>query len=282
MSDDGKTREQMMKELVALRQRITELEVSETERKHAEERIDFLASILEHAPFAVVCTDDNGEIIYVNRAVERLFGYTKRELIGKNPIIFNAEPNTAEIQRDILSTVLGGKVWRGELLNKKKNGELLYIGMNIYRLRDEKGNLIALVGFMRDVTERKQMEQETERFRTVADNANYGISMVALDNKFIYSNKAYAKMHGYKVDELIGKEYKELYSKEQLPVILRLNDQLLQTGSFVNEEVWHSKKDGAIFPTLMNAWILNDDNGKPLYKVGIILDITGRKQAEDE
>ena len=89
MSDDGKTREQMMKELVALRQRITELEVSETERKHAEERIDFLASILEHAPFAVVCTDDNGEIIYVNRAVERLFGYTKRELIGKNPIIFS-------------------------------------------------------------------------------------------------------------------------------------------------------------------------------------------------
>ena len=256
--------------------------IESAERARVEETLRKFKTIADIAGYGVAIGPLDGTLTYVNRAFAEMHGRSPEELIGQHYSILYTEEQMAAINKLRARLMQTGSFTGEEIWHKKKDGTVFPTLMTGNLIRDEEGNPLFIVGSTIDITERKRMEQETERFKTVVENANYGVSMATLNNKFIYTNKAYAKMHGYEVDELIGKRFTELYSKEQLPVILRLNDQLLQTGSFVNEEVWHSKKDGTIFPTLMSASLMSDDRGKPLYKVGTTLDITERKQAEEE
>jgi two-component system cell cycle sensor histidine kinase/response regulator CckA len=131
-----------------------------TEHKRAEERMTFLAQVLNTSPLSVIATDDHGKIIYVNPATEKLYGYKDNELLGRDPIILNADLDSKSIQKNILKTVRYNKVWTGELLNRKKNGELFYVQDTIYKLIDEKGNFIAFVSFAEDITDRKKLEEQ--------------------------------------------------------------------------------------------------------------------------
>ena len=131
-----------------------------TEHKRAEERITFLAQVLNTSPLSVIATDEHEKIIYVNPATEKLFGYKDHELLGKDPTILNADPDAGNIHKNILDTVCQNKVWSGEILNRKKNGDLFYIQDTIYKLTDEKGDFIAFVGFAEDINDRKKLEQQ--------------------------------------------------------------------------------------------------------------------------
>jgi PAS domain S-box-containing protein len=95
-----------------------------TDRKKAEEGIKFLSKVVETSPISIIATGLEGRILYVNSATEKLFGYRRAELLGKNPIVLNAESNAEEIQKEIFDTIKRGKIWKGEILNRKKNGDL--------------------------------------------------------------------------------------------------------------------------------------------------------------
>jgi PAS domain S-box-containing protein len=131
--------------------------------RRKEERIDFLAEISKTSPISVIATDVNARVTYCNQATEKLYGYKAEELIGKDPGMLNAEHNADEIQKGIKDAVRQRKIWRGELLNKKKNGDLFYMHASIFPVLDKDGNFIAFVGFQEDVTERKRAEDERKR-----------------------------------------------------------------------------------------------------------------------
>ena len=136
---------------------------AENELTQREQRIRFLAEILRTSPISVIATDDRARIIYVSPAAERLFGYAAEELIGKDPGILNAEPNAEEIQRQIVGTISDGGVWTGELLNRRRNGELFYIRAAMYQLLDDDGRVLSLVGFQEDITDKRQAEEQLLR-----------------------------------------------------------------------------------------------------------------------
>jgi len=170
--------------------------------KSKEERISFLAEILKNSPISIIAADKNGKITYVNRATEKLYGYKMKELIGKDPGIFNAEPDSDRIQKEILATVKKGNVWKGEILNIKKNREQLYISASVYQLSDENGKLLALVGFQEDITERKNTEKHIKKslqekevllkeiHHRVKNNLQIVSSLLNIQSKFIKDKKA--------------------------------------------------------------------------------------------
>lgn len=140
---------------------ITEHKNAEKELlRKKEEKIDFLAEILKTSSVSVIVTDQDEKITYVNPATEKLYGYRAEELIGKGPGMFNAGPKAEEVQKKIVNTIRQGEVWRGEILQKNKNGDLFYIQASVYQLLDREGNFIALIGFQEDITERKQVEEK--------------------------------------------------------------------------------------------------------------------------
>jgi PAS domain S-box-containing protein len=116
----------------------------------------------------------------------------------------------------------------------------------------------------------------------VADSAGYGMGISDIKGTIIYINQSLAQMHGYTIEELIGKHQSILHNEEQWKNVNRLIGQLMLVGNVVEEEIWCKRKDGTVFPTLMNGALIRDKKGLPLFMAGTVVDITKRKQAEEE
>lgn len=118
------------------------------------------ANVAEYTVNPLEITDVEGKIIYVNPAFERSSGYSKEELIGKNPNIFSSHKHSKDFWRKMWETIKQGKVWIGEVINKRKDGTLFYTDLLISPIIDKSGKLIGYFGIHRDKTEQKKLEQQ--------------------------------------------------------------------------------------------------------------------------
>jgi PAS domain S-box-containing protein len=109
-------------------------------------------------PTPIMVTDLNGDIVYVNRAFIETTGYSLKEILGRNPRILKSGSTPPEMYKNLWDTVLSGKVWHGDVYNKRKNGEIFLESIFICPLKDEKGKSTHFLGVWQDVTERKRIE----------------------------------------------------------------------------------------------------------------------------
>ena len=134
-----------------------------TERKHTELELVKLSRALEQSATLVVITDRDGTIEYVNPRFESVTGYRASEAIGQNPRILKSGHNPKSLYEDMWNTILSGEDWRGELRNKKKNGDVFWQLTTISPLRDLKGNITHFVAVNEDITEKKHAEEDLRR-----------------------------------------------------------------------------------------------------------------------
>jgi hypothetical protein len=112
---------------------------------------------VEQSPNSVIITDINGNIEYVNPYFSETTGYSSNEVIGNNPRILKSGNKTKEEFKELWDTILSGKSWRGDLLNKKKNGELFWESTTISPIKDESGEITHFIAIKLDVTEKKKL-----------------------------------------------------------------------------------------------------------------------------
>jgi PAS domain S-box-containing protein len=105
-------------------------------------------------------TDPNGKIIFVNPAFERASGFTKDEVLGKNPNIFSSRKHPANFWQKMWQTISAGKVWVGEVENKRKNGEPFYSQLLISPIINTDKNIEGYFGIHRDLADQKYLEQQ--------------------------------------------------------------------------------------------------------------------------
>ena len=129
-------------------------------------------------------------------------------------------------------------------------------------------------------SELKRSNDEIMKFRAIADKAVHGNAIADLDGTIVYLNDFFARVHGYTPDDLIGKDLSVFHNEKQLAGVRRINENLIKNGSYNALEVWHTHKDGTEFPMLMNAVVIYDGNGVPMYLGATGIDITERKRAE--
>lgn len=119
-----------------------------------------LIGSLESARDGIMITDLQGTIQHVNRALERMFGYDRSELLGQLPRLLKSGVHPRELFENMWRTVLARTSWQGELVNKRKDGTLLDTSLTISPILDGRGQLTHFVGIYRDVSERKLMERQ--------------------------------------------------------------------------------------------------------------------------
>jgi PAS domain S-box-containing protein len=124
----------------------------------------------------VMITDVNGNIEYVNPAVEKMSGYSANELIGQNPRIFKSGHHTVEFYREFWNTILSGKAFRGVFTNRRKDGRIFHAFETITPIHDESGKITHLISTIKDITEqvekeRRQMIQNRAVFQILANLA---------------------------------------------------------------------------------------------------------------
>jgi len=130
------------------------------DQHNAEESLRKLSRAVEQSADTIVITDRNGIIEYVNPAFESLTGYGRDEVRGKSPRILKSGEQGTDVYQQLWFTILAGNVYRGILVNRKKNGDRYYVEESISPVRDAEGNITHFIANGRDLTERLHLEEE--------------------------------------------------------------------------------------------------------------------------
>lgn len=131
-----------------------------TERHEKDQQLRTLTLAIDQSPNSVVITNIDYDIEYINPAIKRLTGYSKEELIGQNLSIFASDKTPKVEYEGLWSTIASGKVWQGELQNKKKNGELFWESTTISPVFDSQGEVTHYLAIKEDITQQKIMTRE--------------------------------------------------------------------------------------------------------------------------
>jgi PAS domain S-box-containing protein len=136
-----------------------QLQAEVQERRRAEDELRKLTRAVEHSASTVVITDTTPRIEYVNPTFTRITGYTLDEVRGKNPRILKSGRHAREFYQNLWETLLRGEVWRGEFINRRKNGELYYEASRIAPVLDAAGNITHYIAVKDDVTDQKKAQE---------------------------------------------------------------------------------------------------------------------------
>jgi PAS domain S-box-containing protein len=131
----------------------------------AEQNLRRLSTAVEQSPASIVITDIDGTITYVNFAFSVASGYFADEVIGKNPRILQSGDTPPETFRQMWKTLTGGKIWRGELINRRKDGSTYIELATISPVRDAKGNITQYVAVKEDISEQRKIAEELRAHR---------------------------------------------------------------------------------------------------------------------
>jgi len=167
-------------------------------------------------------------------------------------------------------------------LRTKKGDYKWVLGRGKIVSYDNEGTPLRMIGTNIDITERKKAEEELKKFKTIAEQAGYGVAIGDTKGNLLYINVPFAKMHGYEVNELTGRHLSIFHNKEQLKYVNILNKELIEKGFYIAKEVWHCKKDGTIFCALMNGTLIKDDHGQPQLMACTAIDVTEHKKMEED
>ncbi|MBT4503647.1 MAG: PAS domain S-box protein, partial [Gemmatimonadetes bacterium] len=273
-----------------------------TERKRAEEELGKLALVASWTDNAVVLTDPEGRIEWINEGFTRLTEYELEEVVGRRPGDFlqgpDTNPQTVAYMRDQLAREEGFNV---ELINYTKSGRRYWVQMEIQPIRDEEGQLVRFMGIESDITERWLAEETLRNIstlqRAILNSANYTIIATDTEGMILTFNAAAEETLGYRRGEVVGKRTPEfIHDAEE--IALRARELSAELGREVapgfevlaakarlrelDEREWtFVRKDGSRFPVLLSVTALRDDQERITGFLGIGSDITERKRAEE-
>jgi len=268
------------KALLSIWQDITEKRKTQMALQESETRF---SQIAQQSKTVIWEVNAEGLYTYVNDLSETIYGFAPHEIIGKKHFYdLHPEKGPGNFKNAVL-----------KLFNKKepfidfhnqiatKDKRTIWLSTNAIPIIDSNNNLVGYRGADNEITDKVEALEELRNFRTITDQANYGMAITDLNGYLIYSNNAFANMHGYEVHEILGHDLLMLHNEAQIIHVKDKLNLLKKQGGFSAEEVWRTRKDGTTFPSLMNAKVIFDDENKPRFLSASTIDISELKEAEN-
>ncbi len=256
-----------------------------TERKQAVEQMRLHYATLESAANAVVITDKKGEIIWVNRAFTQTSGYSRDEVLGKNPRLLKSGKQDRAFYQNMWETILAGQVWRGTLVNRRKDGTLNHDDLTITPIRNGAGNITNFVGIKQDITEKTRAQEALQaselRYRRLFESAKDGILILdAVSGEIVDVNPFLIQMLGYSREDLMGKELWEIGTFKNVLASKAAFVELQEKGYIRHEDLPLETRGGLVKQVefVSNSYLAG---GTRVIQCNI-RDITERKHTEAE
>jgi PAS domain S-box-containing protein len=252
-----------------------------TSKQLAEEKLTKLSLGIEKSNDPIIITDIKGDINYVNEAFEKLYGYKKDEVIGKNPRIIKSGLMPNSTYSLFWKTVIGKKTFNGELINKTKNGKLINVRVSVNPIisNDE---IIGFLGIQTDITEMKkkseQIIQSEKRYQSIVSNLRDALYLHDFKGNILDVNEQACRMLGYTREELMGSHLSKIDSEENKDKMKERMAHLMKEG-WLAFEGKHFRKDGSYVYVSVSAVVVPDQKGMVQ---SIVRDITEMKNMELE
>jgi len=241
-------------------------------------------TILEQLQDAYYEVDLAGNFTFVNESTDYSFGYSREELIGQNyHLVIPEEDIKAHfaVYNEVYRTGKPNKGFPHRI--RRKDGSIMFSEVAVDLRRDEQENIIGFKSVSRDITQRRQMEEELQKLASIVRYSSELVNLSSTDGKMIFLNAAGARMLGidpdnvelFNIMQVIPDHLKERVQSELLPA-------LLKGGAWEGDLQYLNLKTGLLTDVHAQTFAIQDPaSGAPLYFANVSLDITERKRAED-
>ena len=221
----------------------------------AEKEIQKLSAGIEQSPSAIIITDVEGNIEYVNPGFEEITGYTKDEVKGVKAEFIKASLAQENEEKELWETLKAGKEWKSVIQNKKKSGEYFWEKATISPIKDESGNITNFLAIKEDITQQKKAEDRVKYLKEfnelVLNTMSKGLLVEDKEGKIIFSNPALRELTGYSDEELIGIHwYKLLHNEVNEEKRNKIVNREFQSKETLEVQITH--KSGAKIPVYIS------------------------------
>jgi PAS domain S-box-containing protein len=254
-----------------------------TERKKAEEVRSMHAAIVESSQDAIISQNSDGIILTWNLAAQRILGFSEAEMVGRSIMMLVPAHLHEEEQAVFHSVREGERIERYETDRLTKAGKLVALALTISPIRDSFGRIVGFSEIGRDITERKQAEEELrkseEKFSKAFRHSPLAITLTgAKTHRYLDVNETYERLTGFRRDEVLGRSELDLGLWVNPGDRKELARNLLMGGSIRDVECRFRSKAGKILVGLASAELI-EIQGEPCI-LGVVEDITDRVQTQ--
>ncbi len=253
-----------------------------TEWKESEKEIVKLSQAVDQSSSIIVTTDLKGNLEYVNDAFTKITGYSKEEVLGKNPSILKSSYTSKEEYKKLWKEISLGNTWQGTFHNKKKNGKLYWEFASISPVFNKNGEIMSYMKVAEDITKQKIAEEKIYSLSQIAEQSTDGIIKTDKDFKINYMNPAAEELFGYTFEELKGKKPDIFNAEIKSDEITNEIYDDISSGKIHFGESLNVRKDGTKFYCQYKVSPLKDDNGKITGYIASQRDITDIKESQKE
>ncbi|MHB8910023.1 MAG: hybrid sensor histidine kinase/response regulator [Syntrophales bacterium] len=283
MDDTKKTKQELIKELKMLRDQLADRDRDRSAGAAPHKSEEKYHDLFEYAGDAIFLVDAELNYTDVNKKAVELSGYSRKELLTMNILDLVPEEQWPRSEEEFakLRREYQYRNFRGRL--KTKSGQLLDIEVNSSAIVED-GRLIGSRDIVRDITDQVRTEEELreseEKCRTIFDNAKDGILILHTGaDRFVEANSTICRMLGYSREEIMNLRIRDIHPEGDLPHVLALIEQQMNSGKIVTEDIPVKRKDGTVFYADISSSKIRLGGDECF--VGIFRDISDKKQTEN-
>ncbi len=245
---------------------------------------DLKAALDEHAIVAI--TDAQGKITCVNDKFCAISKYDREELLGQDHRLINSGHHSKKFIRELWTTVAHGRVWKGEIKNRAKDGTFYWVDTTIVPFLNADGQPRQYIAIRADITQRKAVEEQLrDSLKEVGDlksalDEHAIVAITDAKGKITYVNDKFCAISKYAREELLGQDHRLINSGHHPQAFIRELWTTIGQGWTWKGEIKNRAKDGSFYWVDTTIVPFLDADGKPLHYIAIRADITKRKAAE--
>ncbi len=255
-----------------------------TARKTAEKDLEILSFAAEKTPSGSLIRDADGNVIWMNEAMERILGYTLKEMKGKAfGTILLGEGTNMHVYHEAVDAAKENKTYEVELKVYKKDGTPIWVFISNSPLLNEMGVVERQIGVFVDITERKKADEQLKMLSLVASNTMSGVVINDSDGNVEWINSAFEKITGYNINDVKGRHLGDALKGEltDIAIIERARDLSKNKQSFEVDLLAYRKDGQMLWISVINSVIIDSEGEVDKY-IEVIIDITSKKKVELE